>query len=145
MGVSGVLAVLWGIPFWIVFENPQAGAIAPQFHLAARVTRWLSAAAAVLLMVAGTGVIRRRWWGRQLIWVWAVAKIFIALLAALVGYLMFDYMTRDTPLPRDGFSLRGLLPLLSVVFGLLWAWVLPVFVFFWFGRQSIRSQVSAWR
>ena len=46
--------------------------------------------------------------------------------------------------PAGIFSLVQNLGTAGVVFGLLWAWALPVFMWIWLSRRVIRAETAEW-
>ena len=109
-----------------------------------------SVLAAVLLIVVGVGFVRRRRWAVRAVWIWAVAKVFVALMAAMVAYVAFENTMRDETVGPNAsiaapVAIMRIASLLFVFVGLLWAWALPIFVFVWFGRERVRAEVDLWR
>ncbi len=145
VGVGGVLMGLWGIIWSQVTDEPQTRAMLERYGVPMMITAAFSTAVALLLLISGIGLLGRRLWGYRLIWVWAVAKIFMAMMSAFLGYLSSEYVAQTQPMPAGSFQMVKLFSLIGVFAGLLWGWTLPVFVFFWFGREKVRQEVLTWR
>ncbi len=109
----------------------------------------LLVALAVMLIVVGAGLARRRARAVVLAKVWAVVKMIVALGAAIFTYLVMqeslglqqEVDPNATALPPGVVEVMA--PLTAVL-TLLWGWLLPIFLLIWFARPSIREEVSGW-
>ena len=107
---------------------------------------------AVLLLVAGIGVIKRRAWGPKVALVWAGLKMIFVIVHSVAGYLIqiaqFEAMANDQNMPAGMGAFVGSLMQAFGIFGLLigvlWGWALPVFLFIWFARKKIRTETAGW-
>jgi len=106
---------------------------------------------AVLLLIAGIGLVTRRRWARLLCLLWSGGKLFLATAVAVITYLLQQDMMRVMEQemqqtgggPALGFIFNGL-PVVAAVFTFIWYSILPVFLIIWFTRPSIREQCERW-
>ncbi len=111
---------------------------------------------AVLLLVAGIGITKRRAWGPKVALVWAGLKMIFVIVHSVASYLiqiaqfeaMQEAMANDQNMPAGMGALMGSLMQAFGIFGLLigvlWGWALPVFLFIWFARKKIRTETAGW-
>ncbi len=111
---------------------------------------------AVLLLVAGIGITKRRAWGPKVALVWAGLKMIFVIVHSVAGYLiqiaqfeaMQEAMANDQNMPAGMGAFMGSLMQAFGIFGLLigvlWGWALPVFLFIWFARKKIRTETATW-
>ena len=111
---------------------------------------------AVLLLVAGIGITKRRAWGPKVALVWAGLKMIFVIVHSVAGYLiqiaqfeaMQEAMANDQNMPAGMGAFMGSLMQAFGIFGLLigvlWGWALPVFLFIWFARKKIRTETAGW-
>ena len=104
---------------------------------------------AVLLIVEGLGLLRRRTWSIRFGYCWAVLKMMFVLFDSILGYFiqqeMFQAMANQgTPIPMFGPGFFKATGALGVVLGIAWGWALPVFMIVWFCRAKIRADIAAW-
>ena len=111
---------------------------------------------AIMLLVGGIGLVRRRTWSPRTLVLWGILRIFQAAPYAMVGYLantamfqaMEDAAVSGPPGPGQMFpgffAIMHALGMAGMVVQLLWFWALPVFVLIWFSRPKIRREVSTW-
>ncbi len=111
---------------------------------------------AVLLLVAGIGITKRRAWGPKVALVWAGLKMIFVVVNSVIGYLvqiaqfeaMQEAMANDQNMPAGMGAFMGSLMQAFGIFGLLigvlWGWALPVFLFIWFARKKIRTETAGW-
>ncbi len=104
---------------------------------------------ALLLLVAGVMVLRRRPAGATLAVTWAILKMIVAVAASYVGYLVqgetMKAIAEAGQSPPGFAAFSGPLAILGLALGLLWGWAFPVFMLIWFARRPIRREVAAWQ
>ncbi len=124
--------------------------------------RWMVASSlaglgiGVLLLLGGVSVMQRRPRGRTMCLTWALLRIPVVVLGLVVGYLMQrdqlaamqEMFASDPSVPAAMSAMFGRFMqagvLVGSVIGLLWGWALPVFMFIWFSRGKIKTEVAAW-
>lgn len=160
LGALGALGGCVGMavtPFLRVIEKVVPAGQAPQLEgLAELVPSMLILAfaglvIAVLLLIGGIGLVRRRRWGMTACLAWAVVKIIFVVAHNVFGYLVnvaqfeqIETMTGNAggpPLPVEFFAGMGAL---GACFGIAWGWALPIFMLIWFTRRKIRDEVREW-
>jgi hypothetical protein len=162
-GVLGAIRGVFGIFGPLLMELlagfiPKDASGAATFEIQRKVTAdWapvlialaaVSLGVAVLLLIAGINLCRRRPSGANLSVLWAALKSALALGNAIVGYFVqadtLEAM-RQAGQTTAGFGgLANSFALAGVVIGLLWALALPVFVLIWFARPAIKREVAGW-
>lgn len=117
---------------------------------------WFVVSSSIVLMslaglqiTGGLGLLRRRAWAVRASVIWAIAKIVVVTVNIVPNYMMqMQQMSEqnDTAgLPGGTESFVLAILILSVLFGLLWGWALPVFSLFWFARSKIKQETAQWR
>jgi hypothetical protein len=108
----------------------------------------LSMLVAIMLLVGGIRLLRRRASSAALLRAWAGAKLILALLLAGAGWIAFqaqmELMQADQNAAGPPPAFIGFIGTFGVAFGLLWQWTLPIFMLFWFSRAPIRASVARW-
>ena len=111
---------------------------------------------AVLLLVAGIGITKRRAWGPKVALVWAGLKMIFVIVHSVIGYLvqiaqfeaMQEAIANGQNMPTGMGTFMGImmqaLGIFWVLIGVLWGWALPVFLFVWFARKKIRTETAGW-
>ncbi len=111
---------------------------------------------AVLLLVAGIGVIKRRAWGPKVALVWAGLKMIFVIVHSVASYLIqiAQFEAMQVAIANDQNMSAGMgtfmgsmmqaLGIFGVLIGVLWGWALPVFLFVWFARKKIRTETAGW-
>ncbi len=160
LGAGGALIGCFGAlsPFFLdammSAMPPQAGQQAIQ-DVAKDWMAWtipialVSVVLALLLLIGGIGLLKRRPWASKTCVAWAIIRILLVAVNSGVGYVIqqktWDIMSQQDPnlsaLPA-GFT-GGILAA-TVVFNLLWGWALPVFMLIWFSRRKIKDEVVGW-
>lgn len=104
--------------------------------------------AAFLLLAGGIGLLGRKQWSVRACAIWSVIKIIITVAVSGVGYFaqsdQFELLTQNDP---NAAAMRGffaVIPVLSVLFGLLWGCAYPTFLLIWFSRAKIKQEVAGW-
>ncbi len=149
-GAGAVLLTLGGFGFALLMRNAPGMPPNPQFE-----DRWLpwtlasmfvTCAVAILLLVAGVGITKRRAWAPRLAKVWAILKMVIVLGSMIIGFQTqqetmeaLQQSAGPSPMP----NLEGLVAF-SMCGGVLWGWALPVFMLIWFSRSSVKEEISRW-
>ncbi|MHC5113503.1 MAG: hypothetical protein ACYTGP_03635 [Planctomycetota bacterium] len=109
---------------------------------------------AVLLLVGGIGLVRRRPWSIPTCIAWAILKMAFVIFAAFVNYLNSraqleatqQQFESDPNMPSINFPdwLVESASMIAGVFGLLWGWALPVFMLIWFARRNVKEHIRSW-
>jgi len=108
----------------------------------------LSMFAAVLLFVAGVGLVKCRPWSGKLCNTWAFLKIVVLIFSTYVGYMtqqaMMEAMIQNNPnmAANPGMMIGASI---GVFIGLVWGLALPVFMLIWFSRAKVKQEVATWR
>jgi len=110
-----------------------------------------AAALAVLLIVAGAGLIRRRRWAVKACHAWALLKIAHALAAAVVLHRVIlsqidaipNTPTASLPFTAGGYG-EVSLAYIGLVVALVWRVAYPVFVHEWLSRRKVKTEIAAW-
>lgn len=109
---------------------------------------------AVILLVGGILLFRRRAISIPLLRVWAIAKILLAIVSSIAGTMILLEQSQVTaqqiaaaspgapPIAAGAMDAFGIL---GIVFGFLWMLALPVFLLIWFRRKSVRTDVHRWK
>ena len=103
--------------------------------------------AAILLIVAGVGLTKRRRSGATMLRRWAVFKIVLVVVNSVVG--AFVALSQADAMEAAGAGqmppgMQSAMTIVSIGFGLLWGLALPVFSLVWLGRGKIRAEVARW-
>ena len=104
---------------------------------------------AVVLLIAGIGLVRRRAWGRTAILCWAGGKIIYSIPAALLGYVIMR-ATLAAMKEAGGGALTGFMGFLAklgaagLACSIIWTWALPVFCIIWMVRAPVKTEVERW-
>lgn len=112
----------------------------------------LTMVVAIVLLIGGIGLLRRRAWGRRTCMTWAGLKMVLVVCNSVLSYIFqqaqFQAMVED---PNMAGNMPGFLPALmqamgavGLVFGLIWGWALPIFMLIWFSRRKIKAEVAQW-
>lgn len=154
LGSLGLLGGIWGAVSPLVmktlFQNMAVDPDMPYFS--EKWTQWtimssvVSGAVAVVLIVAGAGMLKRTAWSPRVARIWAVIKmVFVIVNVVLAFQIQQSTMetTAQTGGPRTVVNV-SFLTIPGIFVGLVWGWALPVFLLIWFGRASIKEQVSKW-
>jgi len=108
----------------------------------------LATLVAVMLLVGGIRLLRRRASSVALLRAWAVAKLVLALLLAGYGVVIFASQLEmmQAELQPSGTSANPMraAAFFGVAFNLIWQWALPIFMLVWFSRAPIRASTARW-
>jgi len=151
-GVCGIVGQFFGGQFMSMMNTPDADA-----QIAAMEQyKWLNvgvgllqAILAVLLLVAGIAMTRRRANCRSMAMMWACAKILIVALGSAVGFFaqqaQFEAIAQQQATVPPGMQqMQGGMLIVGVAFGVAWGWALPIFMLIWLNRQKVRDEVAGW-
>ncbi len=147
-GCFCVLSALFFHGFYTSFPNPITGGTLEFFvseiaagHEGQVLVRSLATVAlAVIQLVAGGGLFKRRRWAFNVVWFWAILKVLL-----LISDLVLE--SHIAPLPPPNVTPTTIYVNASIVLdGLLigLAWALPVFMMIWLSRGKIREETAAW-
>lgn len=154
LGSLGLLGAIWGAVAPLVmktlFPNMAADPDMPHFS-----ERWIqstiisgvvSSAVAIILIVAGAGMLKRTAWSPRVARIWAVIKMVLVVANLVVAFqIQQSTMANMAQVGGRGMVVNvNFLTIPGILFGLLWGWALPVFLLIWFSRPSIKEQVSKW-
>ena len=105
---------------------------------------------ALVLLVTGIDLVRRRRRGIKLGRIWAVLKMIFAVCGTVIGFviqkeqfLQMSEQLRQQNAPIDG-SVLVVFGAVGAVFGILWACVYPVFLLIWFSRAKVKAEYVQW-
>jgi len=108
----------------------------------------LATLVAVMLLVGGIQLLRRRASSLALLRAWAVAKLVLALLLAGYGFLIFTSQLEifEAELQPSGASTTTMrvAAFFGIALNLIWQWALPIFMLVWFSRAPIRASTARW-
>lgn len=152
-GAGGVMVGLFGLVSFSVFSSMTAGMqSAPQ--VIAEMQRMTILTSAVntpisaLLLAVGIGLAKRRRWSLPLARGWAVLRMVAAVVSVVAGVMVqskqLAFMSSQGAVPPGMGRFTDLMAFTGVLFGLAWAWALPVFLLVWLGREKIRGQTREW-
>ena len=149
-GAGAVLMTLGGLVIALIMRDAPGMPPSPQFN-----ERWMpwsiasmfvTCGVAILLLVAGIGLAKRRAWGPRLAKVWAVLKMVIVVASTGIGFQVqretmkaMQQSAGPSPVPN-----LEMIVALSMCAGLLWYWALPVFMLIWFSRSSVKAEIAKW-
>lgn len=104
---------------------------------------------AVSLIVAASGLVRRRRWAHPAMIAWGVLRMLAALVGAIVTYQiqvgMFEAMARFQSAPAMPPGFANIMSVIGMIIVLLWGWAPPIFIFIWFARAKVRAEIAQWR
>lgn len=154
LGSLGLLGGIWGAVSPLVmktlFQNMAVDPNMPYFS--EKWTQWtimssvVSSAVAVVLIVAGAGMLKRTAWSPRVARIWAVIKMVFVIVNVVLAF-QIQQSTMETIAqtggPRTVVNV-SFLTIPGIFVGLVWGWALPVFLLIWFGRASMKEQVSKW-
>ena len=103
---------------------------------------------AVLLLVAGVGLVQRRGWAPKISMLWSIVKIVFVAANSIVSYKMmqaqFAAMTKDPDMAAVPAGLMDAFGAAGLGVGVCWGWLLPIFMLIWFTRGKIKAEVAEW-
>ncbi len=110
-------------------------------------------AVAILLLVAGIGLMRRKAWSRPASLTWAVVKMVTVLASAAIQYPMQQEAMKaqtEAIAASGGTAPAGLTTFMEgavifgLAFGVLWGWALPIFLLIWFNLKRKKAEIATW-
>lgn len=156
LGSLGILGGLWGLLAPLV-TDAMASFVPPEqratLEVAKRWQAWtyvysiLSALLAVLLLVAGTRLLRRRASARGTCLAWAALKMLFVIAQAIVTALIqretLAQMADLGTLPNMP-AFATIMQSAALVLVIVWGWALPIFLLIWLARPKIRAEIATW-
>ena len=161
--VFGGLAALaggWGVlsPFfyeWFFDSMPRADAQTMTNNVAIRIAieyrGWTVMSSLATLVVAlihvvgGIGLLKRRRRSSNILWCWAVLKMMLVVVSAMIGYRIQQQMMQTMPIQAGipaGAVAIGVA--VGIAFAIAWGWAFPVFMMIWLSRGKIREETTEW-
>ena len=135
-------------------EAQAAQGITPEF-----IERWgtyqivspiVMAAIALILLVGGIQLLRRRRKSRSIIYAWSVVKLIAGAVGAWIGAKMqadiFANLREVTDGPEAEIvnSMTSSVGSIALVIGIIWIALLPVFMLIWFSLPATKREVARW-
>jgi len=154
-GSGACLGGVWGFlaPHFIKmmadWQPPNQAALMPDMSEWASwifVTSVLTIVIALILLVAGIDLLRRRMRAIKLARVWAVLRMIFALVGAYMGFLIQQAQFRQMS-PQSspvGGSFFVAVSVFGMLVGILWGWAFPIFLLVWFSRAKIKAEYLRW-
>lgn len=156
-GALGCLGAIWGVVGTLLFPAaatrmpPNQAALAQamaEMSSTYLITSILTAPAAVILLITGIGLFKRRKWGITTGKVWAIIKMIVVVVSTYLGSVaqraFSERMAQDPNMPQGAYSYIEISNLIWAVTGILWGCALPIFILTWFSRYKIKAEVAAW-
>ncbi len=157
LGALGALGGVWGAitPLFadaLVSMAPAGQATGmeamQQYKVWTVVSSLLMLGVAVLLLVAGTGLVRRRGWAPKISVLWSIVKIVLVAVNSIFSYKIaqaqFAALADDPGMAQVPSSFLSAFSAAGLGVGLCWGWALPIFMLIWFTRGKIRAEVAEW-
>jgi hypothetical protein len=158
LGALGALGGCMGVaftPFLGMVEKLVPPGQAPQLEGMAEmvpalmVTAFAGLVVAVLLLIAGSGLVARRPWAMTACLAWAAVKMVFVVVNAFIGYQInqaqFEAIQSDPNVPAFMSAFFPAMGAFGSCVGIAWGWIFPIFMLIWFARPKIRREVRAWR
>ena len=120
------------------------------FSVAANV---IASCLAVVLLIAGIGLLRRRNWSAKAHIGWAIARLVFAIPHSGLSYVMNRDMwaamekaaaESGDPVPAGLAALMASAGIIGVIITFAIAATWPVFILIWFSRAKIKDEVAMW-
>ena len=114
---------------------------------------------AILILIAGVGMLRRRTWSRRCALTWAVLRIVYAVPAAYLSYRLTQEMMQamtnamaTTPNPSGGTmtmpagmsSIMQIFGVVGVVITFFFTCAMPIFALVWFNLPQFKREMAGW-
>lgn len=151
LGVLGVLGGVWGFVAPAVMPHIMPDIPSEVAAELERTKGWtmissaLTLALALLLAVSGVGLTNRRLWSVSVARLWAVLKMLLVVVGVGMAWQIQSVSFRANPgVPPGGTGFTTSIQIMSLVFGLVWGWALPVFMLIWLSRPRIKAETEAW-
>ncbi len=163
-GSGGILVGLWGAAStfamrfieWALEQSQPSGVVDSQVAVMEAGIPWtvasslIATAIAILLLLGGIRLNKRKRSSMRLLKFWAVMKIPVVVIVTIAGILMqelqFEIMGQSSggmPMPFGGGFL-DIMMAIGLAFTLAWGWALPVFLLIWLSRGKIKNEVAGW-
>ena len=163
-GSGGVLIGLWGTAAplgmrffeWAMEQSQPSPIVDRQVAVMQAWLPWtmvsslLATAIAILVLLGGIRLTKRKRLSMRLLKFWAVVKIPVVVIGAIAEVFMqerlFEIMSQSpgsTSMPFGGGFL-DLMMVIGLVFTLAWGWALPIFLLIWLSRGKIKNEVAGW-
>lgn len=163
-GSGGILIGLWGAAAplgmrlfeWAMAQSQPSAVVELQVDAMQAWLPWtvvsslVAVAIAILLLLGGIRLTKRRCSSMRLLKFWAVMKIPVVVIVTIAGIFVeerqFEIMSQTSggiPMPLGG-GFFDLMIVVGLVFGLAWGWALPVFLLIWLTRGKIKNEVAGW-
>jgi hypothetical protein len=160
--VLGVLGGIWGVLGAAMMGWVPAVPGQPTDFLESlkRFRPWLLLAhgcaipVAILLLIAGIGIVQRRRWSMTLALLWCFAKVLLVVGTTFVTYLLQTAQFHALAVGRQGSaplpsalssSIINASVIVGTVLSIAWGWALPIFLIVWLLRTPIRRETRGWR
>jgi len=157
-GAFGTIGSVFGLFAWqlIKFALKQTGDNAdifqaPLIQRSIQITTafaGLGVVVAILLLVAGIGIIKRRAWAVKASTLWAILKIALATANGVATWIMqhkiAEAISAGAIDAEAGKIIRGGASPLSMLPGLIWACALPVFILIWLSLPNSKQETARW-
>jgi hypothetical protein len=160
-GGFGLVCSGWGM-FGVAIAKamlknvPNQGGQVEQIEAMDRMQPWVVGSSlvalfvAILLLVAGIMLVRRRAVARTLCMSWAGIKIIFAIVNTIVSFMMQPGQIQSAPpqgaaaITTSMQTMEGPIVIFFQLINLAWALALPVFMLIWFNRTKIKDEVATW-
>jgi hypothetical protein len=104
----------------------------------------LAAALAVLLLVVGVRLVRRRRRALRAGIGWAILRMLLAVAHAAVFSQMAQQQFAEMQNDPNIAPMRNIVGPATAIFWIVWGCALPIFLLIWFGRRKIKDEVTTW-
>ena len=164
-GCLGLLGGLWSLlwtavmPMFTASMPDPTGTMAQMNDMSGfmLLSSLVMTALAIMLLVAGIGIVKRRPWAPSATIVWSILKILYGIVSSVAGYLMQrGYMANlknDMAAQTTGqgqqvatsmmSAMEAIMPLF-VLLQIAFVAALPVFLLWWLTRKKIRADIATW-
>jgi hypothetical protein len=151
LGSLGTLQGIWGICAAFMFTGIVPAGFAMQSnpmlaHPGLMATSGaISLAIAVLLLITGVGMVRRRKWSVTAARVWAVSKVLYGIVAGALGWVLAQDQlaaTSSSVVPPGLKGMMGGFMAGGLILSVFWAAAFPVFLLVWLSRERIKREVA---
>lgn len=130
----------------------QAGMPSPMLSV---LEACLALLTSVLLLIAGIQCVRRESMARVLHLVWAGARVLVAVLTCVVGYLTMQSQAKviqgmggagggAAGMPPGFAGYMSIMGMVGIVLTFAWGVAYPVVVVVWFSKLKVRAEVAGW-
>ena len=110
---------------------------------------------AIVLLIAGIGIVGRKVWSRNTVLIWSGTKMAFVIANSILSYMVqkanyeeMQEMMASDPNAVAAMSILGQIMMwvgmFTIVIMIIWGWALPVFTIIWFSRKKARIEVTTW-